>query len=122
MFEQALPNILTCGKSITILTILEKQSVLFPGYKSAFTPIQDMVAPTELFDSFLTNLKQSLIMHKRNKIYNEKTVKKIPLMVEGLSLQDLIGDVSEYDPELVGAYDIIAGKCLKTWINIEFAQ
>ena len=112
MFEQALPNILTCGKSITILTILEKQSVLFPGYKSAFTPIQDMVAPTELFDSFLTNLKQSLIMHKRNKIYNEKTVKKIPLMIEGLSLQDLIGDVSEYDPELVGAYDIIAGECL----------
>merc|ERR1719273_1568090 len=29
-------------------------------------------------------------------------------MIEGLSLQDLIGDVSEYDPELVGAYDIIA--------------
>ena len=56
IFAKSLPNILTCGKSITILTILEKQSVLFPGYKSAFTPIQDMVAPTELYDSFLSNM------------------------------------------------------------------
>ena len=109
IFAKALPNILTCGKSITILTILEKQSVLFPGYKSAFTPIQDMVAPTELYDNFLSNLKQNLAMHKRKVIHKKKFKPSIPLMVEGFSLQDFIGDISEYDPDLVAAYDIIAG-------------
>ena len=125
-------SILTCGKSITILTILEKQSVLFPGkysilklishdkcplyyfafdcsgYKSAFTPIQDIVAPTELYDNFLSNLRKNLVMHKRKTVHEKKFKPNIPLVVEGLSLQDLIGDVSEYDSDLVAAYDIIA--------------
>ena len=110
IFAKSLPNILTCGKSITILTILEKQSVLFPGYKSAFTPIQDMVAPTELYDSFLSNLKQIMALHKRKIIHKKNFVKSntIPLVVEGLSLQDFIEDISDYDSDLVSAYDIIA--------------
>ena len=109
LFAQTLPKLLTCGKSVTILTILEKQSILFPGFKSAFTPIQDMVAPTELYDNFLANLKQGLSMHKRQLLAKKHLANTgIPMMVEGLSLSDLIGDVSEIDPDLVEAYDIIA--------------
>jgi hypothetical protein len=108
IFKHTLPAVLTCGKSITILTILEKQSILFPGYKSAFTPIQDMIASSELYDSFLSNLKQCLVIHKRPFQLNNERAHKIPMITEGLSLCDLIGDVSEYDQDLVAAYDVIA--------------
>ena len=81
---------------------------IFSGYKSAFTPIQDIVAPTELYDNFLSNLRKNLVMHKRKTVHEKKFKPNIPLVVEGLSLQDLIGDVSEYDSDLVAAYDIIA--------------
>ena len=47
-------------------------------------------------------------MHKRKTVHEKKFKPNIPLVVEGLSLQDLIGDVSEYDSGLVAAYDIIA--------------
>ena len=47
-------------------------------------------------------------MHKRKTVHEKKFKPNIPLVVEGLSLQDLIGDVSEYDSDLVAAYDIIA--------------
>ena len=45
MFESTLKKVLTCGKSITILTLLKKQS-----YKNTF---QEMVAPTDLYHKFL---------------------------------------------------------------------
>ena len=66
------------------------------------------MAPTELYDNFLSNLRKNLVMHKRKTVHEKKFKPNIPLVVEGLSLQDLIGDVSEYDSDLVAAYDIIA--------------
>ena len=110
IFEKAFPKILTCGKSITILSFLEKQSVLYPGYKSTFTPIQDMINPHELYDNFLANLRQSLSIHRVNKFLPKlkKNLPAIPMIAEGLSLCDVIGNVDQYDPDLVAAYDIIS--------------
>ena len=106
MFECTLRKVLTCGKSITILTLLKKQS-----YRNTF---EEMVAPTDLYDKFLANLKQNLSIHKRQfGIENgpkspKKKVQSIPMLTEGLSLSDIIGDISEYDQDLIAAYDVIA--------------
>ena len=107
MFESTLKKVLTCGKSITILTLLKKQS-----YKNTF---QEMVAHTDLYDKFLANLKQNLSIHKRQisvEKYSQKSPKKklqsIPMLTEGPSLSDIIGDISEYDQDLIAAYDVIA--------------
>jgi hypothetical protein len=103
MFESTLKKVLTCGKSITILTLLKKQS-----YKNTF---QEMVAPTDLYDKFLANLKQNLSIHKRQisvENYSQKSPKKklqsIPMLTEGPSVSDIIGDISEYDQDLIAAY------------------
>ena len=106
MFESTLKKVLTCGKSITILTLLKKQS-----YKNTF---QEMVAPTDLYDKFLANLKQNLSIHNRQisvEKYSQKSPKKlqsIPMLTEGPSVSDIIGDISEYDQDLIAAYDVIA--------------
>ena len=107
MFESTLKKVLTCGKSITILTLLKKQS-----YKNTF---QEMVAPTDLYDKFLANLKQNLSIHKRQisvEKCSQKSPKKklqsIPMLTEGPSVSDIIGDISEYDKDLIAAYDVIA--------------
>ena len=104
IFQSTFARILTCGKSITILTLLEKQNVIDPSYKECDQPQE---TPEDLFDKFLTNLKSDLIIHKRNKGLQTK-VKTIPMVTEGLSLSDILGDISEYDKDLVAAYDIIA--------------
>ena len=93
--------------SITILTLLKKQS-----YKNTF---EEMVAPTDLYDKFLANLKQNLSIHKRtlssgfdNERHFKKKVQSIPMLTEGSSVSDIIEDISEYDPDLIAAYDVIA--------------
>jgi len=107
MFESTLRKVLTCGKSITILTLLKKQS-----YKNTF---QEMVAPTDLYDKFLANLKQNLSIHKRQISVDKNSQKSpknklqsIPMLTEGPSVSDIIGDISEYDQDLIAAYDVIA--------------
>ena len=107
MFESTLKKVLTCGKSITILTLLKKQS-----YRNTF---QEMVAPTDLYDKFLANLKQNLSIHKRqisvekySQKYPKKKLQSIPMLTEGPSVSDIIGDISEYDKDLIAAYDVIA--------------
>ena len=70
-----------------------------------------MVAPTDLYDKFLANLKQNLSIHKRQisvEKYSQKSPKKklqsIPMLTEGPSVSDIIGDISEYDQDLIAAY------------------
>ena len=74
-----------------------------------------MVAPTDLYDKFLANLKQNLSIHKRSLFsgyntqkYLKKKVQSIPMLTEGPSVSDIIEDISEYDPDLIAAYDVIA--------------
>ena len=37
-----------------------------------------------------------------------KKVQSIPMLTEGPSVSDIIEDISEYDPDLIAAYDVIA--------------
>ena len=74
-----------------------------------------MVAPTDLYDKFLANLKQNLSIHKRTlssgfdtQRHFKKKVQSIPMLTEGPSVSDIIEDISEYDPDLIAAYDVIA--------------
>ncbi len=115
MFESTLSRILTCGKSVTILTILEKQSIFFPGYKSTTfsSPTNDMIPPTELYDRFLDNLKESLSAHllpdSPTDFREGRSTTSIKHVQAGLSIGEILGgDVSAFDSELVDAFDIIA--------------
>ena len=72
-----------------------------------------MVAPTDLYDKFLANLKQNLSIHKRSSGYDTQKhlrnrMQSIPMLTEGPSVSDIIEDISEYDPDLIAAYDVIA--------------
>ena len=109
LFDWTLPRILTCGKSIEILTILQKQGRL---EKSSALQFKYHVSFTQLYDEFLSNVKRSLEDHKIDptgeNVSNEQTIEtpdQIP------QVKDIIEeDIGGYDPYLVAAFDTLLSK------------
>ena len=106
IFEWTLPRILTCGKSIEILTILQKQGKL---EKSSAIQFKYHVSFTQLYDEFIENVKKSLEDHKieqeGKRAHNDESVKEnLHLLPE---VKDVIEDTSNYDPYLIAAFDTL---------------
>ena len=108
IFDWTLPRILNCGKSIEILTILQKQGRLETSSASQF---KYHVSFTQLYDEFLSNLKLSLQDHKvssRSEDYSENV---LHVDSKDIQVQDLIDEeLSDYDPYLIAAFDSLFSK------------
>lgn len=111
MFDRTLPRVLTCGKSIAILTILEKQGHLFNGIKTDFVPIQDLVASTEFYDAFLNNLKIILKQHQLpandDDHHEELKVVEMSSATKAVTLKDVIWYADDLDKDLVAAFNLV---------------
>lgn len=108
IFDWSFPRILTCGKSIEILTILQKQGRLETSSSSQF---KYYVSHTQLYEEFLSNVKESLKEHRRGNTYEKDTIvgQSIQSCSEKkLRVSDIIDeDISDFDPYLVAAFDTV---------------
>ena len=105
IFEWTLPRILTCGKSIEILTILQKQGRL---EKSSVLQFNYHVSFTQLYDEFVANLKKSLESHQidtKSEFTSSVSQSKRTSIKQVPEVRDIIEDVSDFDPYLIAAFD-----------------
>ena len=108
IFDWTLPRILNCGKSIEILTILQKQGKL---EKSSALQFKYHVSFTQLYDEFLSNLKGSLLDHQIIQEENGESENKSDANSSEIQVKDVVDeDLSNYDPYLIAAFNSLLSK------------
>ena len=111
IFDWTFPRILTCGKSIEVLTILEKQGRLEDSSTLRF---KHHVSSTQLYEEFLFNLKKSLEAHKidnNSKNCPLEYLSKKGLRQPKLKVCEIIEeDIADFDLYLIAAFDTLFSK------------